>query len=139
MIIKQLSIFLNNEIGRFTEVTRILAEAGVNLQAFTLSEVSDFGILRLITDNNEKAIAILQENSYAVSTTDVVYIELPDRPGTLAKSIQKISDAGISVEYMYAFSQGNTASVVIRTDDVRQCNDVISKEPFQRSLLSQNV
>lgn len=127
MIIKQLSIFLNNEIGRFTEVTRILAEAGVNLQAFTLSEVSDFGILRLITDNNEKAIAILQENSYAVSTTDVVYIELPDRPGTLAKSIQEISDAGISVEYMYAFSQGNTASVVIRTDDVRQCNDVISK------------
>lgn len=127
MIIKQLSIFLNNEIGRFTEVTRILAEAGVNLQAFTLSEVSDFGILRLITDNNEKAIAILQENSYAVSTTDVVYIELPDRPGTLAKSIQKISDAGISVEYMYAFSQGNTASVVIRTDDVRLCNDVISK------------
>ena len=127
MIIKQLSIFLNNEIGRFTEVTRILAEAGVNLQAFTLSEVSDFGILRLITDNNEKAIAILQENSYAVSTTDVVYIELPDRPGTLAKSIQKISDAGISVEYMCAFSQGNTASVVIRTDDVRQCNDVISK------------
>lgn len=127
MIIKQLSIFLNNEIGRFTEVTRILAEAGVNLQAFTLSEVSDFGILRLITDNNEKAIAILQENSYAVSTTDVVYIELPDRPGTLAKSIQKISDAGISVEYMYVFSQGNTASVVIRTDDVRQCNDVISK------------
>ena len=54
MIIKQLSIFLNNEIGRFTEVTKLLADAGVNLQAFTLSEVSDFGILRLITDNNEK-------------------------------------------------------------------------------------
>lgn len=125
MIIQQLSIFLNNEIGRFTEVTRILAEAGVNLQAFTLSEVSDFGILRLITDNNEKAIATLQAHSYAVSTTDVVYLELPDRPGTLAKSIEKLSDAGISVEYMYAFSQGNTANVVIRTDDIRQCNDVI--------------
>ena len=125
MIILQLSIFLNNEIGRFTEVTRILAEAGVNLQAFTLSEVSDFGILRLITDDNDKAIATLQAHSYAVSTTDVVYIELPDHPGTLAKSIEKLSDAGISVEYMYAFSQGNTASVVIRTNDVRQCNDVI--------------
>ena len=72
MIIQQLSIFLNNEIGRFTEVTRILAEAGVNLQAFTLSEVSDFGILRLITDDNDKAIATLQAHSYAVSTTDVV-------------------------------------------------------------------
>ena len=125
MIIQQLSIFLNNEIGRFTEVTRILAEAGVNLQAFTLSEVSDFGILRLITDDNDKAIATLQAHSYAVSTTDVVYIELPDHPGTLAKRIEKLSDAGISVEYMYAFSQGNTASVVIRTNDVRQCNDVI--------------
>ena len=125
MIIQQLSIFLNNEIGRFTEVTRILAEAGVNLQAFTLSEVSDFGILRLITDDNDKAIATLQAHSYAVSTTDVVYIELPDHPGTLAKSIENLSDAGISVEYMYAFSQGNTASVVIRTNDVRQCNDVI--------------
>ncbi len=127
MIIQQLSIFLNNEIGRFTEVTHILAEAGVNLQAFTLSEVSDFGILRLITDNNEKAIATLQAHSYAVSTTEVVYLELPDRPGTLAKSIEKLSDAGISVEYMYAFSQGNTASVVIRTDDIRQCNDVVSQ------------
>lgn len=127
MIIQQLSIFLNNEIGRFTEVTRILAEAGVNLQAFTLSEVSDFGILRLITDNNEKAIATLQTHSYAVSTTEVVYLELPDRPGTLAKSIEKLSDAGISVEYMYAFSQGNTASVVIRTDDIRQCNDIVSQ------------
>ncbi len=127
MIIQQLSIFLNNEIGRFTEVTRILSEAGVNLQAFTLSEVSDFGILRLITDNNEKAIATLQAHSYAVSTTEVVYLELPDRPGTLAKSIEKLSDAGISVEYMYAFSQGNTASVVIRTDDIRQCNDVVSQ------------
>ncbi len=127
MIIQQLSIFLNNEIGRFTEVTRILSEAGVNLQAFTLSEVSDFGILRLITDNNEKAIATLQAHSYAVSTTEVVYLELPDRPGTLAKSIEKLSDAGISVEYMYAFSQGNTASVVIRTDDIRLCNEVVSQ------------
>ncbi len=108
-------------------MTRILAEAGVNLQAFTLSEVSDFGILRLITDNNEKAITTLQAHSYAVSTTEVVYLELPDRPGTLAKSIEKLSDAGISVEYMYAFSQGNTASVVIRTDDIRQCNDVVSQ------------
>ena len=125
MIIKQLSIFLNNEIGRFTEVTKLLADAGVNLQAFTLSEVSDFGILRLITDNNEKAIETLRNHSYAVSTTDVVYLELPDRPGTLAKSIEKLSDAGISVEYMYAFSQGSTASVVIRTNDIRQCNDVV--------------
>ena len=91
MIIQQLSIFLNNEIGRFTEVTRILAEAGVNLQAFTLSEVSDFGILRLITDDNDKAIATLQAHSYAGSTTDVAYIELPDHPRTLAKSIEKLA------------------------------------------------
>lgn len=125
MIIQQLSIFLNNEIGRFTEVTRILAEANVNLQAFTLSEVSDFGILRLITDCNERAIRTLQEHSYAVSTTEVVYLELPDTPGTLAQAIARLSEAGVSVEYMYAFSQGNTAAVVIRTDDIRKCNNIV--------------
>lgn len=125
MIIKQLSIFLNNEIGRFTEVTQLLAEAGINLRAFTLSEVSDFGILRLITDNNDKAIATLQSHSYAVSTTEVVYLEMDDTPGTLANNIAKLSDAGISVEYMYAFSQGDMASVVIRTNDIHRCNEVV--------------
>ena len=125
MIIDQLSIFLNNAVGRVTEVTTILGKAGVNLKAFTLSESSDFGILRLITENNEKAAEVLLENHFAVNRTKVVYLELGDTPGALSQCIQKVSDAGVSIEYMYAFSTGNAASVVIRTEDVERCNALI--------------
>jgi hypothetical protein len=125
MIIDQLSIFLNNAVGRVTEVTTILGKAGVNLKAFTLSESSDFGILRLITEDNEKAAEILLENHFAVNRTKVVYLELGDTPGALSECIQKVSDAGVSIEYMYAFSTGNAASVVIRTEDVERCNALI--------------
>ena len=125
MIIDQLSIFLNNAVGRVTEVTTILGKAGVNLKAFTLSESSDFGILRLITENTEKAAEVLLENHFAVNRTKVVYLELGDTPGALSQCIQKVSDAGVSIEYMYAFSTGNAASVVIRTEDVERCNALI--------------
>jgi hypothetical protein len=125
MIIDQLSIFLNNAVGRVTEVTTILGKAGVNLKAFTLSESSDFGILRLITENNEKAAEVLLENHFAVNRTKVVYLELGDTPGALSECIQKVSNAGVSIEYMYAFSTGNAASVVIRTEDVERCNALI--------------
>ena len=125
MIIDQLSIFLNNAVGRVTEVTTILGKAGVNLKAFTLSESSDFGILRLITEDNEKAAEVLLENHFAVNRTKVVYLELGETPGALSECIQKVSNAGVSIEYMYAFSTGNAASVVIRTEDVERCNALI--------------
>ncbi|MBO4844408.1 MAG: amino acid-binding protein [Bacteroidales bacterium] len=127
MIIDQLSIFLNNAVGRITEVTSTLSEAGVNLKAFTLSESSDFGILRIITDNNEKAVEVLKANYFAVNVTKVVYMELGDTPGALYNSIQKVSDAGVSIEYMYAFSTGDAASVVIRTEDIERCNALIEE------------
>ena len=125
MIIDQLSIFLNNAVGRVTEVTATLGKAGVNLKAFTLSESSDFGILRLITDDNQKAAEVLRENHFAVNLTKVVYFELGDTPGALSECVQKVSDAGISIEYMYAFSTGNAASVVVRTEDVERCDALI--------------
>ena len=125
MIIDQLSIFLNNAVGRITEVTSTLSEAGVNLKAFTLSESSDFGILRIITDNNEKAVEVLKAHFFAVNVTKVVFVELGDTPGALYNSIQKVSDAGVSIEYMYAFSTGDAASVVIRTEDIERCNALI--------------
>jgi len=125
MIIKQLSIYLSNTVGRLTEVTRILAENGINLRAFTLSESSDFGILRLITDETDRALEVLKANNLAVSTTDVVCIALEDVPGSLNKCIEKLSDAGISVEYMYAFAKESISIAVIRTDDVERCNGIV--------------
>jgi len=126
MIIKQLSIFLNNAVGRLSEVTSVLSEAKINLRGLNLSESSDFGILRLVTDDNDRAFAALQAHGFAVSITDVVFIELDDNPGALSAYIKKLSDAGVSVEYMYAFSKGNSAFVVIRSEDIALCDEIVS-------------
>lgn len=80
MLIKQLSIFLENKKGRFTEVAKILGEAGVNMSAFTVAENSDFGILRLIVSDTDKAIQVLREKLYAVSVADVVCLHCPNQP-----------------------------------------------------------
>ncbi|MDR1258657.1 MAG: amino acid-binding protein [Tannerellaceae bacterium] len=125
MLIKQLSIFLENKKGRFTEVAKILGEAGINMSAFTVSESSDFGILRLIVSNTDKAIEVLREKLYAVSITDVVCLHCPNQPGALAKAMDIITNAGIFIEYMYAFSQGDSAHVIIRPDETERCVEVL--------------
>ena len=131
MLIKQLSIFLENRKGRFTEVAKILGEVGINMSAFTVSENSDFGILRLIVSDTDKAIEILRNQKYAVSITDVVCLHCPNEPGALAKVMDIITGAGIFVEYMYAFSQGDSANVVIRTDDINKCAEVLKQNKIE--------
>lgn len=125
MLIKQLSIFLENKRGRFTEVAKLLGDAGVNLTAFTVAENSDFGILRLIVSDVDKAIEILKAERYAVSITDVVCLRCPNVPGSLAQVMEIITEAEIFVEYMYAFSQGEDANIVIRPDNLERCVSVL--------------
>ncbi len=125
MLIKQLSIFLENKRGRFTEVARILGDAGVNMTAFTVSENSDFGILRLIVSDTDKAIEVLREKLYGVSVTDVVCLICPNEPGSLARAMEIITAEGIFVEYMYAFSEGDAAHVIIRPDHIDKCVEVL--------------
>ncbi len=125
MIIKQLSIFLQNKVGRFNDILKLLGDAGINLQAFTVNENSDYGILRLITDNQYRAKEVLLSSSYAVSTTDVVYLECKDVPGELSQHMRKLAEENISIEYMYAFSDAGKAHVIIRTDDIEKCDKLL--------------
>ena len=125
MLIKQLSIFLENKKGRFTEVTTILGEAGINMTAFTVAENSDFGIVRLLVSDPDKARNVLRDNKYAVSITDVICIQTPNKPGALSKVMEIITKADISIEYMYAFSLGNGAIVVIRPDNLEKTLSVL--------------
>jgi hypothetical protein len=136
MLIKQLSIFLENKKGRFTEVSQILGEAGINMTAFTVAESSDFGILRLIVSDPEKAKQVLKEHLYAVSTTDVVCVQCPNKPGSLSAIMSIITDANIFVEYMYAFSSGDRALVIIRPDDLNKTAVVLSENKID--LLASN-
>lgn len=127
MIIEQLSIFLNNSVGRLSEVTGLLGENGINLKALSLSESDDFGILRLITDDNRKAFELIDSKGFAVSATKVVCIELGDNPGALSEIVQKLAKGSVSVENLYAYSVGNKATIVIKVADVELCERILAE------------
>jgi len=136
MLTKQLSIFLENKKGRFTEVAKLLGDEGVNMTAFTVSENSDFGILRLIVSDTEKAIRVLREQKYAVTEADVICIHCPNIPGALGRAMDIITRAGIFIEYMYAFSEGESAHVIIRPDNLALCEKVLKDNKLE--LLAAN-
>ncbi|MCR5139867.1 MAG: amino acid-binding protein [Bacteroidaceae bacterium] len=128
MKIKQLSVFLQNKLGRFSEMATILGEAGINMQAFTVAENAEFGIVRLIVGDPERAARLLIERSFAVSVGEVFLLEMPDEPGALAARVNKLSDAGVFIEYMYAFSGANGKAVVaLKPSDAVLCEKVLGE------------
>jgi hypothetical protein len=129
MKVDQLSIFLENRAGRLAEVTRILSEAKVNIRALSLADTSDFGILRLIVSDFEKAKAKLKEAGFTVGRTSVVAVEVNDQPGGLNNILTMLQDAGINVEYMYAFVQqsGDSAVLIFRFDRTDQGIELLQK------------
>ena len=119
MKIHQLSLFLENKPSQMTEPCRLLAEAGVDIRTLTLADTKQFGILRLIVSDWEKADRLLREAGYVVNVTEVVAVEVPDRPGGLAGLLAVFEKTGLNIEYMYAFTfgRGDTAVLIFRFDD----------------------
>ncbi len=121
MIIKQLSIFLENRPGTLEQALSVLKKAGINITALSLADTSEFGLLRLIVDDPDKAKAAIREAGYTSSINDVVSVELKQEVGYLSGIIQKISGAGINVEYMYASSSSASGgSMIIKTDNLEK-------------------
>ena len=117
MKVEQLSIFLENKAGRLAEVTNILDEAGINIMALSLADTSEYGILRLIVNDHEKAQAALKAKGFTVGRTGVVAVEVDHNPGGLNKILQILEQKGINVEYMYGFPyQGAAAIMLFRFD-----------------------
>lgn len=121
MLIKQLSVFLENKSGRLHEVSTLLGNEGINMSAFSVADTSEFGILRLIVSDHEKALRVLRDNSFSVSLTDVVCLNCPNQPGALAKALQILSENEVAIEYLYAFSVGDAANVVLKPDNLEKC------------------
>jgi hypothetical protein len=130
---EQISVFLENKAGRLAEVAGILAEAGVNIRALSLADTSDFGVLRLIVDNNEKTKEILKKKGFTVGKTNVVAVKVADRPGGLHNILDILYNAGINVEYMYAFVQqsGNNAVMIFRFDNTDKAVEILNKNGIQ--------
>jgi hypothetical protein len=119
MKIHQLSLFLENKPSQLTEPCRLLAEAGVDIRTLTLADTERFGILRLIVSDWEKGSRLLQDAGYVVNVTEVVAVQVPDRPGGLADLLGGFENTGINIEYMYAFTfgRGDTAVLIFRFDN----------------------
>jgi hypothetical protein len=118
MKIHQLSLFLENKPGQMTEPCRLLAQAGINIRTLTLADTEQFGILRLIVSDWQKGDRLLEEAGYVVNVTEVVAVEVPDRPGGLAELLAVFDHTDINIEYMYAFTfgRGDTAVMIFRFD-----------------------
>lgn len=131
MLAKQLSVFLENKSGRLNEVTEVLGKAGVNLSAMSIADNSDFGILRCIVSDPEKAKRALEEAYFTVIISDVIGFTCPNTSGALAVVLKYLSERGVFIEYMYSFAAGDVAHVVIRPTDLESC-----ERYFQRRKLT---
>jgi len=120
MKIKQLSVFLENKRGRLYEALKALSDANINIRALSIADTSEFGILRMIVTDPEKAKEILEKNEFTVKLTNVIAMAVKDKPGGLAESLKYLYDANINIEYIYAFVEksGEKAVVVLRTENL---------------------
>lgn len=127
MKVDQLSIFLENRAGRLAEVTKVLSDNGINIRALSLADTSDFGILRLIVNDFEKARAKLKENGFTVGRTSVVAVEVDDTPGGLHRLLGMLGAQNVNVEYMYAFvhQSGRNAIIIFRFDRTDQAIEIL--------------
>ena len=119
MAIKQLTVFIQNKKGTVVSVTDILAKSNVNLRALSIAETQDFGILRLIVNDQETAVKVLEENGYLIKVIDVIGVKIGDAPGKLTAALDVLDKADINVEYLYAFMARTEkhAYVVLRVED----------------------
>lgn len=139
MNIKQISIFLENKKGRLADVTDLLAKQNINIRALSLADTAEFGILRLIVDDPDKCAAALKNENFVAQETDVIAVEVEDRPGGLNRVMSVFEKENLNIEYMYAVVEKskNNALVIFRIDDYKKAIDVLQKNGV--SLVSHDV
>ena len=113
MEIRQISVFLENNAGRLGEVTRVLAQAGINLRAISIADTADFGILRLIVDKCDDALKALKDANFTTRVSEVAAVEIEDKPGSLARIMELFQKSMVNIEYLYASLEGKTGKAVV--------------------------
>ena len=126
--IKQISLFVENRPGRMAKVSKTLSDAGVNIRAMTIAEAGDFGVIRMVVDNPETGYKVLHDNSFTVSATDVLAVEMKDTPGGLYEIVDTLGSNKINVDYAYAFvtARAQRAMLILRVDDLPRAKKALS-------------
>ncbi|HPV42283.1 MAG TPA: ACT domain-containing protein [Spirochaetota bacterium] len=133
MNVTQLSVFMENKPGHLQNVLKTLADQNINIITLTIAETSDFGVLRMIVNDPEKAKKVLHDARITCSTTEVLAVELDDKPGSLFKAIDTFSKNSLNIEYMYAFTEkrGDRAVMIFRFDDIEAAKKAMAQEGYQ--------
>ncbi len=127
MLVNQISVYVENRPGRLAAFTKVLANSGVDMKAICIADTADFGILRCIVDDEEKAIKALKEEGFAASVTEVIALGISNSPGGLDRAAELLNDANISIEYIYSFMKAinNNAVIIFRVDKTEEAVKVL--------------
>jgi len=140
MILKQISVFVENRYGAIRDITKILADADINIRALSVADTTDFGVVRMIVDKRKPALAALRENGMTVKETDVIALASDDRPGALYKALCVLAENEILVEYSYGFvsPMGDDAIIILKCDNMQKALNCLSENRFEL-LTADNV
>ena len=132
MPIKQLSVFVENEFGRLSDITQTLTDHAIDIRALSIADTTHFGVLRLIVSDPDRALQVLKDNSFAVSLTQVAAVRLDDEPGALNKVLQALKRHDIGVEYAYAFitRKADDAYLILRVEHLNDAVKALEREGF---------
>ncbi len=130
-LVKQLSVMVENRVGRLAEVTGTIGEAGANILGFSIAEGENFGIVRFILDRTDEAYAALKGNGHTVSCSDVIALPIEDNPGGLHRVAARCAQLGVNIAYAYAFRKGDGAVLVLKADDALRSISLLKGDGFQ--------
>ena len=128
MMVEQVTVFLQNEKGRLMELTNVLAAEGINISALSVAENAEYGVMRMITSDNDKAVLALQKAEFSAKKTKVLLLNTPDVPGALAGILTKLAGEGINVSYMYGYSVGEISNLILKVSDPEKAESILKKQ-----------
>ncbi len=128
MVVNQLAIYTQNDKGNVYNILKILGDNKINILSLNLADTEDFGILRLITEDNPKAQKVLTDYGYMTTLTDLLAIDVKNEPGDLEKILKKLADNKINIEYIYSYTKDGTTSILVKTDDLEATRKVLEEQ-----------
>jgi hypothetical protein len=140
MLIKQISVFIENRKGRLASLTKALGQNGIDLIALSIADTTNFGIMRCIVEDSDKALKIIKDAGFTAKTTEVLAVEVPDRPGGLAEVLGVLDSKDIDIEYLYSFVRSKTenALILFRVEEIQKTIEILTEKGI-RILTSKEV